>query len=67
MTVDDLPLLWAHTSADPIVLVGLKPGKHTVLLEVADPTHKILASTTVSFIFPDLKKAEAKAEAHSGH
>jgi len=63
VTLDDLPMQWAHTSADPIILVGLKPGKHKVLLEVADPTHKILTSTTVDFVFPDLKSAPP----HSAH
>lgn len=63
VTVDDLPLQWAHTSADPIILVGLKPGKHAVLLEVADPNHKILTSTKVEFVFPDLKRAAS----HDGH
>ena len=63
VTLDDLPMQWAHTSPDPIILVGLKPGKHTVLLEVADPTHKILTSTRVDFVFPDLKKAQS----HEGH
>jgi hypothetical protein len=59
VTVDDLPLQWAHTSSDPIILVGLKPGKHTVLLELADPTHKIATSTSVTFVMPDLKAAKA--------
>ena len=52
VTVDDWKGTWAHTSEDPIILVGLTPGPHKVLLEVADPTHKILTSTTVSFIVP---------------
>jgi hypothetical protein len=52
VTVDDWKGTWAHTSEDPIILVGLTPGPHKILLEVADPTHKILTSTTVSFIVP---------------
>ncbi len=57
--VDDWKGTWAHTSEDPIILVGLTPGTHKVLLEVADPTHKILTSTTVSFIVPQKKPADA--------
>ncbi|MGW8461724.1 DUF6130 family protein [Pseudomonas sp. CLCA07] len=59
VTVDDREGTWAHTSEDPIILVGLKPGTHKVLLEVADPTHKILTSTIVSFIVPEKKPTDA--------
>jgi hypothetical protein len=59
VTVDDWKGTWAHTSEDPIILVGLTPGTHKVVLEVADPTHKIITSTTVSFIVPEKKPAEA--------
>ncbi|MDR6917942.1 hypothetical protein J2X66_004833 [Pseudomonas sp. 3296] len=52
VTVDDWKGTWAHTSEDPIIVVGLTPGTHKVLLEVADPTHKILTSTEVSFVVP---------------
>ncbi|MCO8309391.1 DUF6130 family protein [Pseudomonas mandelii] len=58
VTVDDWKGTWAHTSEDPIILVGLKPGTHTLLLEVADPTHKILTSTTVNFIVPEKKPTD---------
>jgi hypothetical protein len=59
VTVDDWKGTWAHTSEDPIILVGLTPGTHRVLLEVADPTHKILTSTVVSFTVPEKKPAGA--------
>jgi hypothetical protein len=58
VTVDDWQGTWAHTSQDPIIVVGLKPGPHKILLEVADPTHKILTSTTVSFLVPEKRGAE---------
>jgi Family of unknown function (DUF6130) len=53
VTVDDWHGTWAHTSGDPIILVGLKPGPHKMLLELADPNHKILASTTVALTVPE--------------
>lgn len=59
VTVDDWKGTWAHTSEDPIILVGLTPGAHKVLLEVADPSHKILTSTMVSFIVPEKSPADA--------
>jgi len=59
VTIDDWNGTWAHTSEDPIILVGLKPGTHKVLLEVADPTHKVLTSTIVSFTVPEKKPTDA--------
>ncbi|MBZ9780054.1 DUF6130 family protein [Pseudomonas sp. REP124] len=66
VTIDDWKGTWAHTSEDPIILVGLTPGAHKVLLEVADPTHKILTSTTVSFEVPE-KKTAGGPEMGDGH
>lgn len=61
VTVDDWKGTWAHTSEDPIILVGLTPGTHKVLLEVADPTHKILTQTTVNFTVPEKINHQAAA------
>jgi hypothetical protein len=57
VTVDDWKGTWAHTSTDPLILVGLAPGPHKVLLEIADPSHKILGSQTVTFTVPPKKGA----------
>ena len=42
------------TSSETVVLVGLKPGPHTVRLELADATHKPIsgASQDVEFSVP---------------
>jgi hypothetical protein len=42
------------TSGETVVLVGLKPGPHTVKLELADATHKPIsgASQVVEFSIP---------------
>ncbi|WP_130392449.1 DUF6130 family protein [Cupriavidus agavae] len=61
VTVDDGPATWAHTSEDPIIVVGLPPGPHRVRLELADPTHKILATETVSVTVPDTRSPNATA------
>jgi hypothetical protein len=55
VTVDDRPGTWAHTSGDPIIVVGLTPGPHQLRLELADPSHKILATEIVAVTVPDLK------------
>lgn len=52
VTVEGWGGTWAHTSGDPIILVGLKPGPHKIILELADPSHKILSSTIVTVTVP---------------
>ncbi|MGJ7497278.1 DUF6130 family protein [Variovorax sp. RT4R15] len=53
VTVDDKPGTWAHTSGDPIIVVGLTPGVHKMLIEIADPTHRILTSETIAVKVPE--------------
>lgn len=53
VTVDDLPWHWGDFSDKPlIVVVGLPPGRHKVLLELADPDHHIFTGQTVTFTVP---------------
>jgi len=53
VTVDDLPWHWADASDDQtVVVVGLPPGPHKVLLELAQPDHKVISGQTVSFVVP---------------
>jgi hypothetical protein len=40
---------------ETVIVVGLKPGPHKVLIELADPTHKVITSETVKFTLPDPK------------
>jgi hypothetical protein len=53
VTVDDAPWHWADASGEPLIIQGLKPGPHQVLIELADPTHKIITSQTIRFIVPN--------------
>jgi hypothetical protein len=55
ITVDDLPWHFVDASGETIILVGLEPGLHKVLIELADPTHKVITSETVTFTVPNLK------------
>ena len=43
------------TSGETLVLVGLPPGPHKVLIELADPTHKPITSQLVEFTVPTAK------------
>ena len=52
ITVDDLPWHWLDASGEPISINGLPPGAHKVLLELEDPTHKLVDSATVAFEIP---------------
>jgi hypothetical protein len=55
ITVDDASWHFVDASGETIILVGLKPGPHKVLIELADPTHKVITSQTVKFTVPDAK------------
>ncbi len=58
VTVDDLPWHFVDASGETLILVGLEAGPHKVLIELADPTHKVITSKTVKFTVPDVKNAE---------
>jgi hypothetical protein len=52
--VDDQSWPFVDTSNETLVLVGLPPGPHKVLLELADPTHRPIpnVSKMVEFTVP---------------
>jgi hypothetical protein len=55
VTVDDAPWHFVDSSGETVIVVGLKAGAHQVLIELADPTHKVITSETVKFTVPDSK------------
>ena len=55
VTVDDAPWHWADASGNPLILRGLPPGPHKVLIELIDPNHQVVDKGTVTFDVP--KKA----------
>jgi hypothetical protein len=55
VTVDDAPWHFVDASGETVIVVGLKAGAHQVLIELADPTHKVITSETVKFTVPDSK------------
>ena len=56
ITVDDAPWHFVDASGETIILVGLEPGLHKGLIELADPTHKVITSETVTFTVLGLKR-----------
>jgi len=51
--VDDASWVWADASGNPIILMGLLPGPHKVLLELEDANHHTLDKGTVTFVIPE--------------
>jgi Family of unknown function (DUF6130) len=53
ITVDDAPWHFIDASGETVVVVGLPPGPHAVLIQLSDPTHRVIASETVHFTVPE--------------
>jgi hypothetical protein len=58
ITVDDLPWHFVDASGETIIVVGLPPGPHKVMVQLADPTHKVITSQTVDFVLPEANAAK---------
>ena len=52
VTVDDAPWRWADASGEPLIINGLPPGPHHVLVELENPNHQTLGRATVKFVIP---------------
>ena len=53
VSVDDLPWRWADAGANgSIVVNGLPPGTHKILIELATPEHGVITGKTVEFVVP---------------
>ena len=64
ITVDDAPWHFVDASGETVIVVGLKPGLHQILFELADPTHKVMTSQLVAFTIPDLDDARLTNNRH---
>lgn len=53
ITVDDALWHFIDASGETVVVVGLKPGAHRVLIQLADSTHRVIASETIDFRVPE--------------
>lgn len=53
ITVDDGPWRWVDASGDPLIINKLPPGSHKILIELADPTHRVIDGRTVTFEIPN--------------
>ncbi|MBB3354139.1 hypothetical protein HJB79_22610 [Rhizobium lentis] len=53
ITVDDLPWHFVDASGQTLIVVGLTPGRHRILIELADSTHRVITSETIEFVVPN--------------
>jgi hypothetical protein len=53
VTLDDASWHWVDASGEPLVIQGLTPGSHRVLIDLADPAHRVIDSKTITFEIPD--------------
>jgi hypothetical protein len=56
ITVDDGPWHWVDASGEPLIVQGLSPGPHRVLLELADPMHRVIDHAVVDLVIPQKRQ-----------
>lgn len=54
VTVDDAQWHWADASGEPLIITGLAPGPHRVLIELVDANHRTFEEKIVAFDVPVL-------------
>ncbi len=52
VVVDGAPWHWADASGEPVILVGMPAGPHTVEIILSNANHQPLDRKTLSFIVP---------------
>ena len=53
LTVDDAPWHWVDSSGEPLIIQALSPGPHRILIELADPTHRVIDQAVVKLVIPE--------------
>jgi Family of unknown function (DUF6130) len=62
VTVDEAPWHWADASGNALILRGLPPGPHKVLIELVDANHQPVDKGIVSCDIPKNAAAGAPSE-----
>lgn len=52
MTVDDATWHWADASGNPVIVNGLPPGPHKILMQLVNADHQPIDERTVQFTIP---------------
>ena len=62
VTVDNAAWHWADASGELLIVKGLEPGPHSVRIDLADPTHRVIDSQTVHLEIPPRAAARRQVE-----
>jgi hypothetical protein len=66
VTVDEARWVWADASGEPLIVRGLPPGPHKVLIQLETANHQLLDQGAVKFTVPEaLMAASAAAQTAS--
>ncbi len=55
VTVDDAPWHWADASGQPVIIMGLAPGPHKILIQLVNADHRPIDQGTVQVTVPGAK------------
>jgi hypothetical protein len=55
VTVDDTPWHWADASGNPVIINGLTPGRHKLLIELVNADHRPIDHGVVDVVIPAKK------------
>ena len=61
VTVDDATWHWADASGEPVIINGLAPGRHKILIQLVNANHQPIDQATVQVTVPT---AKPQPEAH---
>ena len=53
VSLDDASWVWADASGNPIILQGLSPGRHKVVITLVDANHHALDKGEMTFVMPE--------------
>jgi len=65
VTVDDKTWVWADASGEPVIVNGLPPGAHRILLQLETANHQLLDQSNVQFTVPEVPAAASAAVGQS--
>lgn len=60
VTVDDASWHWAAASGDPVIIQGLVPGRHKILIQLVNANHQPIDQGTVQFTMPVLTDSRCR-------
>jgi hypothetical protein len=60
VAVGDSGRHFVDASGETLIVVGLKPGPHQVLIQLADPARRVITSETVKFTLPGPNPTDSK-------